>query len=117
MHALMAANYDHVETPQIQIQPGDAPNDTPIEVQYSAAAHDMTKTMMWTGYVRTNSIPIHLHGAPDPCLAYRRIVEDLGDNNKTIDDARTMLWSSAHLARELCVRWRSPCFIVNIHST
>jgi hypothetical protein len=66
----MAANYDHVKTPQIQIQPGDTPNDTRIEVQYSAAAHDVMKTMVWTGYVRTNSIPIHLRGAPDPCLVY-----------------------------------------------
>jgi hypothetical protein len=101
-YALMVANYDHVEKPLIQIQPGDTPNDTPIEVQYSATAHDVMKTMVWTGYVRARTLPIHLRGAPDPCLVCRRIVEDLGDGNETIDDARTMLWSSAHLTREFC---------------
>jgi hypothetical protein len=101
-YALMAANHARVKTPQIQIQPGDAPNDTPIEVQYSATARDMLKTMVWTGYARATSIPIHLRGVPDPCLVYRRIVKDLDDDNEAIDDAYTMLWSSAHLTRELC---------------
>jgi hypothetical protein len=91
----MAANYDHVKTPQTQTRPGDTPNDTPIEVQYSATAHDVMKTMVWTGYVRAKTIPIHFRGALDPCLVYRRIVKDLDDGNETIEDARTMLWSSA----------------------
>jgi hypothetical protein len=101
-YAMMAANYDHVKTPQVQIQPGDTPNDTPVEVQYSATARAVVKMMVWTGYVRTTTIPIHLRGAPDPCLVCRRFVEDLDDGNKTIDDTCTMLWSSARLSRELC---------------
>jgi hypothetical protein len=31
--AMMAANYDHTKTPEIQIQPSDNPNDTPVDVQ------------------------------------------------------------------------------------
>jgi hypothetical protein len=100
--ALMVANCHHVETLRIHIQPDGVPSDTPVEVQYSATAHDTTMTMVWTGYARATSVPIHVRGAPDPCLVYRRIVEDLVDNNVTIDDTHIILWSRAHLARELC---------------
>jgi hypothetical protein len=106
-YALVAVNYDHANSPRgaavrIQMQPDDNPSDTPDGAQYSATAHDVTKTMVWTGYVRAPSIPIHLRGALGSCLVYRRIVKDLDDNNVTIDDACAMLRSRAHLARELC---------------
>jgi hypothetical protein len=91
VNALMAAHYNHTKTPEVQIQPRDNPGDTPAEVQYSATAHDMMEAMGLTGYVRTKTLPTHLRGAPEPCLVYRRIVEDLDDGNMTIDDRRAML--------------------------
>jgi hypothetical protein len=39
-------------------------------------------------------------------LVYRRIVEDLGDNNEILDDTYAMLYTPAHLTRQLC---DDPC--------
>jgi hypothetical protein len=99
---LMTAHYNRTKTPEVQMQPQDNPGDALAEVQYSATARDVMKTMVWSGYVCAETVPAHLRGAPEPCLVYRRIVEDLGDGDKTLDDTYTMLWSDAHLSRELC---------------
>jgi hypothetical protein len=47
-------------------------------------------------------VPTHLCVVPEPRLVCRRIVGDLDDSNKTIDDTCAMLWSEARLSRELC---------------
>ena len=76
VNALMAAHYDRTKTPEVQIQPRDNPGDAPAEVQYSAFARDVMKTMVWTGCVRAKIVPTRLRGVPEPCLVCRRIVED-----------------------------------------
>jgi hypothetical protein len=76
--------------------------DAPSEVQYAAIVRDVTKTMLRVGYMRTQVAPTHLRGAPDQCLVYRRIVEDLDDDNEILDDTCSILHTPEHLARKLC---------------
>jgi hypothetical protein len=102
VNVAMAAHYDHVKTPEIKIQPHDNPEDTPRGVQNSATAHDVTQTMVWTCYTRTRAVPAHLRGAPNHCLVYRRIIKDLDDNNRILDDTFAILFTPEHLARKLC---------------
>jgi hypothetical protein len=102
VNVAMAARYDHTESPEIKIQLRDNPEDTPSGVQNSATARDVIKTMVWTGYVTTHAVPTHLLGAPDRCLVYLRIIKDLEDNNKVLDDILAMLYTPEHLARKFC---------------
>jgi hypothetical protein len=63
VNVTMAAHYNHTKTPEVKIQPHDNPGGTPEGVQYSATVHDVSKTMVWTGYMRTQAVPTHLLGA------------------------------------------------------
>jgi hypothetical protein len=96
--------------------------DAPSGAQHTTAAHDMTKKMVWAGYMRTQVVPTHLCGAPDQCLVYRRVVKDLDDNNKILDDMTptpSCICPStlrASYAMTLA-RWKSRSFIVIIHNT
>jgi hypothetical protein len=97
VNAMLAAQFDNTHTPDIQIP---IPENPPTGVQNAASAHDLTKTMVWTGYMHTCAVPNQLRSAPESCLIYRRIVKDLTDNNKIIDDSYTMLYTEKHLSRE-----------------
>jgi hypothetical protein len=97
-----AAHYDHKKTPEINIQPRDNPEDTPSGFRNSATLLDVTKRMVWIGYMNTRAVPTHLRGVPDHCLVYRRIIKDLDDNNKILDDTFAILFTPEHLACKLC---------------
>jgi hypothetical protein len=53
---------------------------------------------------------IHAHAcytyAPESCLVYRRIVKDLTDNSKILDDSFTILYTEKHFSRQLCTEPR-----------
>jgi hypothetical protein len=58
--------------------------------------------MVWTGYARAQAVPMRLRGAPDHCLAYRRVIKDLDDGDEILDDTFAILCAGEHLARKLC---------------
>jgi hypothetical protein len=102
VNALLATYSDNTHIPDIQIPMPENPGDTPMGVQNSASAQDLTKTMVWAGYMHTCAIPNQLRSALDNCLIYRRIVKDLIDDNKILDDSFTILYTEKHLSRHLC---------------
>jgi hypothetical protein len=102
VNVAMAAHYDHTDAPEIKIQLRDNPDDAPSEVQNSATARDVPKTMVWAGCVTTRAVPTHLRGTSDRCLVYRWIIKDCDDNNKILDDTFAILYTPEHLARKLC---------------
>jgi hypothetical protein len=61
-----------------------------------------TQMMVPVGYMTSCNVPAHLRGAPEPCLVHRRMVRDLEDNNRTLEDTYTMLYTPAHFPRRLC---------------
>jgi hypothetical protein len=69
-------------------------NAEPSMVPDIITVRNATKTMVWAGYTRSCNAPTHLRGAPDQCLVYRRVVKDLNDNNKTLDDTDAVLYAS-----------------------
>jgi hypothetical protein len=103
VNVAMAARCDHHETPEIKIVPNDNPNGTPSRVRFSATVHDVTKTMVWTGYVRAQAVPTPTW-RPGPLFGIpaRSEVKDLDDNNKILDDTYAILYAQEHLARKLC---------------
>jgi hypothetical protein len=61
-----------------------------------------TRMMVRVGRVTSCNVLAHLRGAPEPCLVHRRMVRDLVDNNRTLEDTNTMLYTPAHASRRLC---------------
>jgi hypothetical protein len=57
LNALLAAQFGNTHTPDIQIPIPENPQDTPTEVQNSASARDLTKTMVCTGYTHARAVP------------------------------------------------------------
>ena len=60
------------------------------------------RMMVWVGYMTSCNVPARLNGAPEPCLAHRRIVRDMDDNNETLEDTYTVLHTREHFSRRLC---------------
>jgi hypothetical protein len=89
----MAAPFDNTDPPYIRIEMPENPGDTPVGVQNSATAQDFARTMVWAGYTHTCAMPTHLRSAPESCLVYRRIVKDLSDNNKILEDTFAVLYT------------------------
>jgi hypothetical protein len=56
--------------------------------------------------MRTCAIPTHLRSAPENCLVCRRIVKDLTDDNKILDDSFSILYTEKHFSRQLCAEPR-----------
>jgi hypothetical protein len=96
VNVAMAAQFDHADTPDVQIQVRENPGDAPVGAQNSATAQDFARTMVWAGYTHTCVLPTHLRSAPESCLVYRRIVEDLSDNNKILEDTFAILCTEPH---------------------
>jgi hypothetical protein len=102
---MLACNDQHDDTGQVSKRAGEInilTDAVPIEVPGTTTVYNTTKTMVWAGYVRTRMVPTYLRGAPDQCLIYRRIVKDLDDNNKVLDDTYTTLYTPVGLTRQLC---------------
>jgi hypothetical protein len=57
VNALLVAQFGNTHTPDIQIPIPENPQDTPTEVQNSASARDLTKTMVCTGYTHARAVP------------------------------------------------------------
>jgi hypothetical protein len=118
--AAMAAQFDNTDTPDIRIQMPENPGDACVGVQNSATAQDFARTVVWTGYMRVCAIPTHLRSASESCLVYRRIVKDLSDNNKILEDTFTILYVEKHFSRHFVqnhISCRSPCVTVITRNT
>jgi hypothetical protein len=112
---------DHVTIPQ---PVGDEEDDdritppiTPVTTQQDALSQDSDaflmdpgaedqfyeiQMMVWVGHMTSCNVPARLEGAPEPCLVRRRIVRDMEDNNKTLEDTYTVLYNRERFSRRLC---------------
>jgi hypothetical protein len=115
----VGANYvdDHVTIPQPDDEEEDDDQITPVATQLDASSQDSDayltdpgaddqfyelRMMVWVGCVTSCNVPARLKGAPEPCLARRRIVRDMEDNIKTLEDTYTVVYTCEHFSRRLC---------------
>jgi hypothetical protein len=115
----MEARLDDHISPEGEEEDSDiiTPPITPVATQQDASSQDSgaflmgpgtenqfyeIRMMVCVGYVTSCNVPARLEGAPEPCLVRRRIVRDMDDNNKTLEDTYTVLYTREHFSRRRC---------------
>ena len=97
---------DNVETHDDEIPATSMTEDIVVFPPYPSESAGNLVEKAWTGRIYASAVPYRLRNQPHSRLIYRRIVQDINDNNKIIDDSYTMLHTEKQFGRELCAEPR-----------